>query len=155
MLIAGGGELRLEALEIERFGRAQEEGVRGDVGRRAHAHERGRRRYDRDIEVAALDAIQRRQALGDEIVVRRELVVGQRLPVGQETDSELRREPRDLIEQALRIERGRGDHRDRMLFLREARERERVSRTGEPGIASAGGKRIALHQETKRVIISS
>ena len=140
MLIAGGGELRLEALEIESFARAQEEGVRGDVGRRAHAHERGGRRHDRDIEVAALDAIQRRQALGDEIVVRRELVVGQRLPVGQQAHAQLRREPRDLVDQALGIERGGADDGDGMLLLRQARERERVGGTDEPGVAPAGGR---------------
>ena len=155
MLIARGRELQLQLIEVELRAGAEEKRERGDVRRRAHAHQRSRRGHDRDVEFAALDAIKRREPLRDEIVVRRELVVRQRLPVGQETDSELRREPRDLIEQALRIERGRADHRDRMLFLREARERERVSRTGEPGIASAGGKRIALHQETKRVIISS
>ncbi len=140
VLVAGGGELDLELLEIELGARAQEEGAPRDVRRRAHPHQRGRRRHDGDVEIAALDAIERRQALGDQIVVRRELVVGQRLPVRQQADAKLRREPGDFFGEALGVERGGGDHRDRMLFLREARERERVSGSGEPGIAPAGGE---------------
>jgi hypothetical protein len=42
-----------------------------------------------------------------------------------------------------------------VFFLRKARKRERVSGTGEPGKTSAGGEWIALHQKTKRAIISS
>jgi len=140
MLVAGRDDLRFQPVEIERLAGAQEEGVRGDVRRRAHAHKHSRRRHHGDVEVAALDAIKRRQALRDEVVVRRELVVGQRFPVGQQADAKLRREPGDLVDQSLRILSGRGDHRDRMLFLRQAREREGVSGAGEPGIASAGGR---------------
>ncbi len=116
VLVAGGGELDLELLEIELGARAQEEGAPRDVRRRAHPHQRGRR------------------------LVRRELVVGQRLPVRQQADAKLRREPGDFFGEALGVERGGGDHRDRMLFLREARERERVSGSGEPGMAPAGGE---------------
>jgi len=154
VLVAGGRELRAQLLHIERRARAQEERVRGDVRRRAKAHERGSRRHDRDVEVAALDAVERGEALRDEIVVRRELIVGQRLPVGQQADAQLRCEPADLVDQALCVMRRGTDDGDRVLFLHQARERERVGRAGEPRIAPTGGKGIALHQNTKRAIIS-
>jgi hypothetical protein len=127
----------------------------GEVRRRAQPHQRGRGRHDGDIELAALDAIKGRQALGNQILVRRELVVGQRFPVGQQADAKLRREPRDLVEQALRIERGGGDDSDRRLALRETGDGERIGRADEPGITPAGGKRIAVHQRVTCVIISS
>ena len=155
MRVARGRELLLQLREIELGAGAEEERVRRDVGGRTHAHERRGCRHDRDVEFAALDTVERGEALGNEVVVRRELVVWQRFPVGQEACAKLRRKPADFVEQALRIEGGRGYDRDRVFFLREARERERVSGTGEPGKTSAGGEWIALHRGTTYAIISS
>ena len=133
VLVAGRDDLGLQAIEIEPLAGAQEKSVRGDVRRRAHA-------YHGDVEVAALDAIERRQALRDEIMVRGKLIVGQGLPVGQETHAQLRREPGDLVDQSLRILSGSADDRDRVLFLRQARERQRVGRACELAVASTGGR---------------
>ncbi len=118
VLVARRGELLLQLLDVELGRGAQEKRVRGNVGRRAHAHQRGRGRHDGDVELAALDAIERGEAFRDQVVVRRELVVRQRLPVGQQAHAKLRGEPGDLVDQALRIERRRADHRERMFLLR-------------------------------------
>jgi hypothetical protein len=87
--------------------------------------------------------------------VRRELVVGQRLPVRQQAHAQLAREPGELLHQALRIERRRGDEGERLFLRRQTSDRQRVGGAGEPRIAPAGGERIAMHQRKKRVIISS
>ena len=68
--------------------------------------------------------------------------------------AQLRREPGDFLDQALRVERRRAYHREGLFGLRQAREGERVRRADEPGVAPASGERIALHQRKKRVIIS-
>jgi hypothetical protein len=106
--VARRRELLLQLLEIELGAGAEEERVRRDIGGRTHAHERRGCRHDRDVEFAALDAVERGEPLGDEVVVRRELVVRQRFPVGKQARAKLRREPADFVEQALRIEGGRG-----------------------------------------------
>jgi len=46
----------------------------------------------------------------------------------------------DAFDQALRVERGGGDHRQRLFRPRQAREGERVRRAGEPGVAPVGGE---------------
>ena len=62
-----------------------------------------------DVESAVRELPQRREALRDEVGVRRELVVGQDLPVGQPMHRELRIEPRDLLAQALGVLRRGGE----------------------------------------------
>jgi hypothetical protein len=154
VLVARGPELHAQLFQVEALALLEEEGVPGDIGGRAQAHQRGGRGHHRDIELAALDAVERGEALGHQVLVRRELVVGQRFPVGQQAHAQRRREPGDLLDQALRIQRGRRDHRQRLFAGREPREDERIRRAREPGVAPAGGKRIAVHQAEKRVIIS-
>ncbi len=162
--VAGGRELGAQAHPVEAGALLDEERVAGEVRRRRDALQGGRRRHDRDVAVTGGDAVERRQPLRDEIVVRREAVVGQRLPVGQERDALVGREPRDLVAQALRLERGRADDRKRSAQRRQACERERVGRAGElaeagPGGGRSGGEnhgrnnpcRNTLHQVTGRV----
>jgi len=145
VLIAGHRKLLPQRLDRQAVRGFQKKRMRRQVRRRAQAHERRGGGHDRDVEVAALDAIERRQALGHQVLVRRKLVVGERFPVRQQAHAQLRREPRDLLEQTLRVERGGGDDGERCgprhFLLREAAERERVRRAGEPGIASGCGKR--------------
>ncbi len=137
--VAGEGELGSQRVQIERLSRLQEKTVRREKGRGREAGERGRRRNDGGVEVLAHDAVERREALRHQVVVRREMIVGQGLPVGQQQHRELRREPRDLVLQALRLGRpGAEDHR-RPRSLRDARERERVARA-----VKAGGARVLL-----------
>jgi hypothetical protein len=147
VLVTRDGELLPQFFKRQAFPRLEEERMAGEVGGRTQAHQRGRRRHHRDVELRALDAIERRQALRDQVLVRGELVVGQRFPVRQQAHAQLGREPPDLVHQALRVERGRGNDRERRFRLRQAAERERVGGAGEAGVASAGGKRIAVHQK--------
>jgi hypothetical protein len=154
VLVAGGRELAAQILHGKALADLQLESAPGDVGGRAEPHQRRRRRDDGEVEVGALDAIERRQPLGDEILVRRKLVVRQRLPVGQQAGPQPGREPVDLLEQALRVLRGRGDDGERSFGRGEAGERERVGRAGEAGEAALRGERVSMHQRKKRVIIS-
>jgi hypothetical protein len=148
VLVAGHRELLAEFLQRDALARFQEKGAAGEVSGRTKPHQRGRRRHHRDVEFAALDAIKRRQALRHQVVVRGKLVVGQGFPVRQQAYAQLRREPLDLFHQALRVECGGGDQRKRMaLLLRQAREGQRIGGAGKPGVASTGGKRIAVHQK--------
>jgi hypothetical protein len=135
--VAGEGELRAQRVELERFSRFEEKTVPREERRRTQARERGRRGNDGDVEVLAHDAVERRQALGNQVVVRREAVVGQGLPVGQEEHRELRREPRDLVLQPLRLGRPGAEDDGRTRASREARERQRVARA-----VKAGGARV-------------
>jgi hypothetical protein len=126
VLVAGGRELGTERVHGKPLAGLEKEGPSGYVRGRAEPHQRCRRRHDGDVEVAALNAIERGEPLGDEVLVRRELVVGQRLPVGQQAHAQRRREPADLLDEALRILRVRADDRERLLQVGETRERERI-----------------------------
>src|SRR5439155_17808363 len=99
--VAGESELRAQALELDRFSRLEEKTVRREEGRGPQTGERCRRGNDGDVEVLAHDAVERRETLRHQVVVRREVIVGQGLPVGQERYCELRRKPRDLVLQPL------------------------------------------------------
>jgi len=70
--------------------------------------------------------VERFEALGDQVLVRRERVVRQRFPVGEQADAELRREPRNFLAQALRVERGAAYDDDRSGGGREAGECQRI-----------------------------
>ena len=73
--------------------------ARNDCG--AQAVQRRLRGDEHDVALAARDAVERREALGDEVLVRREVVVGQRLPVGEDARcASVGREPRDLVGEA-------------------------------------------------------
>ena len=130
VLIAGERELGPERVDVEGRALLQEERERGEVRRRSEPVKRRRRGHDQNVALAARDAIQRGQALRDEIVMRRERVVRQRLPVGKESDAHARREPRQLLGDALRTLCVGGDGGQHALpgrtFARELRERERV-----------------------------
>ncbi len=136
--VAGGRELGAQPRPVEARALLDEERVAREVRRRRDALQGGRRRHDCDVAVAGRDPVERREPLRHEIVVRREAVVGQGLPVGQKCDAEVGREPRDLVPEALRLERGRADDRQRAARRREACERERVGRAGELPEAGPG-----------------
>ena len=139
--VAGGRELGAQAHRVEAGALLDEERVAGEVRGRRDALQGGGRRDERDVAVAGRDPVERREPLRHEVVVRREAVVRQRLPVGQQRDPEARREPRDLVAEALRLERRRADDRKRAARRREARERERVGRAGQLAEAGPGGGR--------------
>ena len=93
VLIAGERELRAQAIDVERFALLEEKRERREIRRRREAVQRRRRRDDHHVAIAARHAVERRQPLRHQILMRREMVVGQRLPVGQDGDLERRREP--------------------------------------------------------------
>ena len=86
--VAGERELRLERRLVEALLGREVEGVAGHERRRREADERRRRRHQDDVDVAAPDSPERGQPLGDQVLVRRERVVGQRLPVGEDGNAE-------------------------------------------------------------------
>ena len=81
------------------------------------------------------DPPQRRQPLGDQVLVRREGVVGQRLPVGEDGDAQRRREEGDLVGEALRVGGLGGEDRERRAAARAACVAKRASSraSAEPG----------------------
>ncbi|XQU67721.1 hypothetical protein OJJOAM_000452 [Cupriavidus sp. H18C1] len=111
VLVAGQRELRLQRGLVEPFALLEEEGVGGEEGRRREPVQRGLRGHQHHVALAGLDVVQRRQALRHQVLVRREAVVGQGLPVGQHAHAQLRREPRDLVGQPLRVDRVGAHHR--------------------------------------------
>ena len=78
--------------------------------------------------------MQRREPFRDEVLVRRERVVRQRLPVGQEAHARVRREIGDFDGEALRIDGARAQNRQKRHLFAEseviARDGERVGGTG-------------------------
>jgi hypothetical protein len=80
--------------------------------------------------VSRWDAPQRGQALADQVLVRREAVVGQGFPVGKQRAAQLGGEEGHLVDQALGVAGiGRDDGRDaarRPLALRQARQQQRI-----------------------------
>ncbi len=127
--VAGQRQLRLQACFIEALALAEEERVRGQERRRRQAHQRGGGRHHQHVALAVADLVQRGQAFGHQILVRRERVVGQRFPVGQQVAGQLAvGEPRDFIEQALAIAGiGHDDGEHLALGLeREGGNRQRV-----------------------------
>ncbi len=101
--VAGQGDLAAEFLGVELLALLEGEGVGRQERRRGQAIDSGRGRHQQDVQLALHGRPQRGQTLGNQILVRREGVVGQRFPVRQQADAQLRAEPRDFVEQALGV----------------------------------------------------
>ncbi len=72
--------------------------------------------------------------------MRRKVVVGQRFPVRQQAHLEAGREPRDFIQQPLRIRRAGSDHRQQppLALAGQFGKRQRIRRTGQQRQIDAG-----------------
>jgi hypothetical protein len=103
VLVAGEHQLRAQLVFGELLTLAEEEGVRGEEGRRSKPLERGGGGHHDHVARALLQRVQGVEALRAEILVRRQAVVGQRLPVGQQPHAQGGFEPGDLGGQSLRI----------------------------------------------------
>ena len=119
-----------------------EEGARHDVLRRRQALQRRAGGHQQYIDLAARDQVERLQPLGDQVLVWRDGVVRQGLPIGQHVGAQLRRKPPDLVLQTLRIVRigaHDGEHAELLLDApaRQAREQQRVARALGQGEAGA------------------
>jgi hypothetical protein len=86
--VAGHGHLAAQAVHVELAALLEEEGVGRQEGRRRQPVEGRGGRHQGDVGLAAADRVERREALGDQVLVGREAVVGQGLPVGQQVGGE-------------------------------------------------------------------
>ena len=98
------------------------------------------------------DAPERGQPLADQVLVRREAVVGQRLPVGEQGAAQVGREEGDLVDQPLRVvgvggEDG-GRAAGRFFALGQLRQQQRVGRQrrARQREALAGGELGEVHE---------
>ena len=160
MRIAGHGELALEGCFVQRLPGAEMEGVACQKGRRPQPVQRrgGRNQHHIGTILGPMlaDAPQRRQPLADQVLVRREAVVGQGFPVGKQHAAQARFEEGQLVQQALRIAGvGRDDGRAAACLLvarRQLRQQGGIGRgdgAGQ-GIALAGSELGQLHGRISR-----
>jgi hypothetical protein len=85
------------------------------------------------IGASRVNGVQRCEPLACEIGVRRELIVGQRLPIRQAMHRELWCEPSDLVFQSLGVRRGCSDHDKRLIgfSLQLSRDEEGIGTADE------------------------
>ncbi len=150
--VAGQRELRLELGLFQLLPALEMEGVARQEGRGRQAVERGGRRHDHHVGLALADAPQRGEPLADQVLVRREAVVGQRLPVRKEGGAQAGREERQLVDQAPCVvgvggEDG-GGAAGGFFALGQAREQQGVGRGGRARQreALAGGEGGQVHE---------
>jgi hypothetical protein len=88
------------------------------------------------------------ETLGDQVRMRRELVVGKDFPVGKAVRAHARVEPRDLLAQALGVQRGSGEDEEaaRTARGRLAREEKRVRGAGRVQRRPGHGSREAMRR---------
>ena len=156
--VAGERQLRAKRVDVELLALRQEERVRREKRLRCKSIERRLCGDQCNVALAARDSIQRRESLGHEVLMRGEVVVRQRLPVREDADGKLGREPGDLSGESRRCERVGADDRKRPpLRVRgkcQLRERERVARLGkrrEPdALSRCRNRRSERRQRGKR-----
>jgi hypothetical protein len=136
-LVAGGAHLLAEALQIEPLAAFEQKGMGGEESRREKSGGGGRGGGDQHVALPLRDGEQRREPLGDQVLMRREMIPRQRFPVGQEMHRQARREPADFLGQPLRIERRGGDDGERAASGGELGNREGVAGDGELGKRNA------------------
>jgi hypothetical protein len=131
--VTGQHQLRAQAVHGEFLALLEEEGIGGQERRRREAHQRRAGRDDHHVEFALLDAVQRGQAFRDQVMVRREGVVGQRLPVREQRAAQVRIEPGHFVLKALRIHGAGADDGNRvacgLCSSRHARQGQRIAGT--------------------------
>ena len=103
MGVASERDLTAEFLGVEFLSLLEGEGIGGEEGWRRQPVDGRRGRHEQNVDFALGRCPQRGQALGDEILMRRKMVIGQRFPVRQQTDAQLWSKPRNFVEQALGI----------------------------------------------------
>jgi hypothetical protein len=153
VLVARQYQLLAQRLRRDGLALLEKEAVgREELDRRQAVQRRGHRHHD-DVAGLVGDLVQRREPLGYQVLVRREAVVGQGLPVGQEVHAQLRREEADLLDQPLAVSGAGGEHGERLSGRGEPRQREGIAGSDEPANARAlagRGKREELHAEKRR-----
>ena len=100
-------------------------------GGRRHAGDGSGGGNDQDVAFATSNRIERCQALRDQILVRRETVVGEGFPVGKMVGAQLRRKPGEFFDQPLRIRGLGGDHQQEASAGRQFGDGQGIGRTGD------------------------
>ena len=96
VLVAGQRELGLQGSFVQLHALGELEGARGEPRGRCQPVRGRAGSYQQHVQLATLQAIQGGKALGDQILVGRQAVVGQGFPVGQPGDGQCGREPGDF-----------------------------------------------------------
>ena len=130
MLVTRQRELRAQAFGVEFFALGKKERERGEIRRRRHPIERGGRRNQEHVALAARHVIERGEALGHQILMGGKLIVGQRFPVRKHADAQRRREPGHFRGEPLHGERIGADDREQLALRGRLRrplgKRERI-----------------------------
>ena len=100
---------------------------------------RGACRYDNDIQTPLHDPVQGGKALRDQVLMRREIVVGQGFPVGEKACFEFGAKIADFVEKALCVQRLFRDDDEWFGFCGDSRKQERVARPARGGIFGFNG----------------
>ena len=103
MAVPGQRELGLELGFVQLLLRLEVEGVAGQERGGCQAVQRSRGGYQHHIGLALRDAPQCGQPLADQVLVRAERVVGQRLPVREQRAAQAGRKEGHLVDEALRV----------------------------------------------------
>jgi len=142
VLVAGQDEVLAQLLAGQPLALPEEESVAGDVALRAQAVQGRGGRQHQHVETAGVGVAQPVQCLqpfADQVLVRRQDVEGQRLPVGQGPHRQRRIEIRDFIDQALCVVRvGCDDDRQLVAAVRGACSLSNEQRIGRAGRARQG-----------------
>ncbi len=116
MPVAGEGELGAQRVDVEACALLEEERERREILLRREPVERRRRRDDEHAAFSARDVVECSEPLRDQVLVRREMVVRKRFPVGEERDGKAGSEPGQLVGKPLGGERiGRDDREESLL----------------------------------------
>ena len=152
MLIARQGELGFELRFVQPLSHLEFEGVAGQERGRRQSVQRGGGRDEHHVGLPAGDAPQGGQSFADEILVRREAVVGQGFPIGEQHASQLGCKEGHFIQQSLGIQRVGRDHGHapalRALALGQAGQPQGVPRARRAGQGEtlANGESRELHE---------
>ena len=114
MAVAGQRQLRLEPRFVELLAYLEVKGITGQKTRRRQAvQRRGGRDQDQVgtvVLVALGDTPQGGQTFADQFLMRRKRVVGQGLPVREQSAAHIRRKKGNFLQQALGVACVRSDH---------------------------------------------
>jgi hypothetical protein len=124
--VAGGDELGAQGTGRESRALLEKKRAGGEVLDRREAVERGGDRDDNRVEIALHQLVERGEPARNQVLVRRELVVGQRFPVGEEVDLEALLKERDFLEQPLCLLGSCSKDGERPPRARELREQEGI-----------------------------
>ncbi len=129
--VAGERELCTVAFDVESIAFLQEEGPAGEILCGSKAVESCRDGHHDDVERPLHHLVERREPVRDEILVRRDPIVGQRLPIGQLVYAQARCEPWDLLREPMGVAGTCRENHDALSGLHQLGECERIAGSGE------------------------